>query len=143
MKMMTQLNRNAYSEVFEALKHTQKKDLMKVPVELVETIKENRNEEYMPVIDLENIHQSMSKKARELYIWLYLTYMVEDQKQKENIQKLLYNNELKLNSNSDVQDIFEQKEENHPISNQTMMVENKTNIFQKLLDKIKNIFKRK
>ena len=97
--------KNVYSEVFELLKFTNREDLKKVPVNLLETIKENKNNKYVPTINLNDINTSISSKARSLYIWIYLTYISKDDKEKDEITKVLQANqteikeEIKLNEN--------------------------------------------
>ena len=81
--------RNSYSEVFELLKYTDRNDLNKIPMNLLKTIKENRNEQDIPKINFNDINNSLSKKARSLYMWLYLTYITDSREEKERINKAI------------------------------------------------------
>lgn len=153
--------KNSYSEIFELLKYIDRSDLNKIPMKLLETIKENRNEQYVPNIDINDISNSLSKEAIALYMWLYLTYMTDSQDEKNVINKFLYLNEienqkrLKLND-----DIFRKKADIKKINeiepsidikkfdniesnkkNNSLMVI-KTNILTKIINKIKNFFNR-
>ena len=153
--------KNSYSEIFELLKYIDRSDLNKIPMNLLETIKENRNEQYVPNIDINDISNSLSKEAMALYMWLYLTYMTDSQDEKDVINKFLYLNEienqkkLKLND-----DIFRKKADIKKINeiepsidiksfdniesnkkNNSLMVI-KTNILTKIINKIKNFFNR-
>lgn len=129
--------RNSYSEVFELLKYTDRNDLNKIPMNLLKTIKENRNEQYIPKINFNDINNSLSKKARSLYMWLYLTYITDSREEKERINKILYYNEiepnigLKLNNN-----MFKKLSDNKETKENNQLVVYEQNIFKRLIDKI-------
>ena len=127
--------KNAYSEIFELMKYIDKNDLNKIPMDILITIKENRNEEYIPKINFENINESLSKKARALYIWLYKTYIVEDKNEKVAINKILYDNEIKKNKDISYNIFNKNNEENQEL------VVYKENFIKKILSKIKEIFR--
>ena len=55
--MLSIETKNSYSEVFELLKYTNRKDLEKIPIDLIEAIKENRNIDYSPKIDINNMQK--------------------------------------------------------------------------------------
>ena len=61
--MVTQETRNAYSEVFEFLKYIDRTELDRIPMEILQTIKENKNDEYNPKIDYDNINASLSNNT--------------------------------------------------------------------------------
>ena len=129
--------RNSYSEVFELLKYTDRNDLNKIPMNLLKTIKENRNEQYIPKINFNDINNSLSKKARSLYMWLCLTYITDSREEKERINKILYYNEiepnigLKLNNN-----MFKKLSDNKETKENNQLVVYEQNIFKRLIDKI-------
>ena len=129
--------RNSYSEVFELLKYTDRNDLNKIPMNLLKTIKENRNEQYIPKINFNDINNSLSKKARSLYMWLYLTYITDSREEQERINKILYYNEiepnigLKLNNN-----MFKKLSDNKETKENNQLVVYEQNIFKRLIDKI-------
>lgn len=138
--------RNAYSEVFELMKSIDRNDLDKIPMNILKAIRDNRNEEYVPKINFDNISQSMCKDALELYIWLYKTYMVQDKDEKQAINKILYENEIKQNkgvkydifnnTNASEKNITEDKKE----PNKELVVY-KESIIQKVIKKLKSIFR--
>lgn len=133
--MISLQTKNAYSEIFELMKYIDKNDLNKIPMDILITIKENRNEEYIPKINFENINESLSKKARALYIWLYKTYIVEDKNEKVAINKILYDNEIKKNKDISYNIFNKNNEENQEL------VVYKENFIKKILSKIKEIFR--
>ena len=113
--MISLQTKNAYSEIFELMKYIDKNDLNKIPMDILITIKENRNEEYIPKINFENINESLSKKARASYIWLYKTYIVEDKNEKVAINKILYDNEIKKNKDISYNIFNKNNEENQEL----------------------------
>ena len=113
--MISLQTKNAYSEIFELMKYIDKNDLNKIPMYILITIKENRNEEYIPKINFENINESLSKKARASYIWLYKTYIVEDKNEKVAINKILYDNEIKKNKDISYNIFNKNNEENQEL----------------------------
>lgn len=136
---MTSLQiKNSYSEVFELLKHTDRKDLNKIPMNVLEKIKENRNKDYAPQVNYSEINL-LSKNARAVYIWLYLTYIADSQEEKNRIYSILYNNETKKTGNLKLFDKpsnVEQSKENNQL-----IVVNKTGIFERIINKIKKFLK--
>lgn len=142
--IQTRIKRDTYSEVFELLKHINRRELDKIPMEMLQTIKENKNDEYKPNINFENLDNLMSKEAKELYIWLYITYMAESQEEKDRVRKILYENDMKANSNLKLNDdIFKKKTENKSEIENNSLVEYKQSFIQKIIKKIKMFFKRK
>lgn len=142
--IQTRIKRDTYSEVFELLKHINRRELDKIPMEMLQTIKENKNDEYKPNINFENLNNLMSKEAKELYIWLYITYMAESQEEKDRVRKILYENDMKANSNLKLNDdIFKKKTENKSEIENNSLVEYKQSFIQKIIKKIKMFFKRK
>ena len=132
--------RNSYSEVFELLKQLKKQDVMKIPVWLLETIKENRNKEYSPKVNLDDIDNSLSRKAKALYIGLYLKYICDDQKEKDDINKILYDNEIEAKSKVQLNDMFKNRAKAEEKEQHVQLIEYKENIFMKIINKIKNFF---
>ena len=134
------INANTYEEVYEILSYMDKMTVMKVPVELLEVIKNNRNENYKTLIDKNDIFNmnNISDETRHVLAWLDVNYWMDEKKKKHlkeiyyKKQKILYNPE----------DIFENKinEKEKQIDNNTKIVKYKEPIFVKIINKIKNIF---
>ena len=138
--------RNAYSEVYELMKFTDKNDLSKIPIDIFLALKENRNEEYVPKIDFENISQSLSKKAWALYVGLYRNYMIEDKKELEAINRILYKNEIKKSQNTKY-NVFSQEKVNKEIVEEKEIEKNKNlvvykeNFLTRIINRIKLLFR--
>ena len=143
---ITLQDRNAYSEVFELMKYIDRKDLSKIPMDILEAIKENKNEEYVPKIDLENVNKSLSKDARALYIGLYKEYIVQDEKELQAINKALYDNKMKR-SNEIKYDIFNKEKINKEIVEEKEIEKNKNlvvykeNFITRIINRIKLLFR--
>ena len=138
--------RNAYSEVFELMKSIDRNDLDKIPMDILIAIRDNRNEEYVPKIDFENINQSLSKKALALYIGLYKKYIVQDKEELQAINKILYENEMKKSEKAkyDVFDKTNQNKENRAeskIEQDKELVVYRENFIHKVINKLKSIFR--
>lgn len=141
--MISLQTKNSYSEVFELLKYIDRKDLNKIPMNLLETIKENRNENYNPNIDINDVENSLSKKAMALYLWLYLTYLEENQEEKDRVYKVLNDNDEKVKEKIKInENIFKKKEYDNNIQEEIELVEYKQNILTKIMNMIKKFFKR-
>lgn len=131
------------------MKNIDRNDLNKVPMDLLISIKENRNEEYTPKIDYKNINQSLSPKAQALYIWLYKTYITQNKDEIKKINEVLKANEKKkmLKYNSEVFNKINNTEINNVISDETKEKNElevyKESIISKIMKKIKSLFCRR
>lgn len=86
-------SKNAYTEVFEILKNMDRKLVMKIPIEIVKTIKDNRNIEYKVKIDKNDIFnkKNISKKALNILGWLQINYLAEKDEKIKLMQKYMKN----------------------------------------------------
>ena len=144
MKMISLQTKNTYSEIFELMKYIDRNDLNKIPKQVLVAIKENRNESYVPKIDLENINNSLSKDTLALYIWLYKTYMVKNKQEVQEINKILYDNENKksidVTYNIFNKKIIDKKEDD---KKDKELIVYKKSFIKKLINKLKKIFNNK
>ena len=70
--------------------------------------------------------------------------MAESQEEKDRVRKILYENDMKANSNLKLNDdIFKKKTENKSEIENNSLVEYKQSFIQKIIKKIKMFFKRK
>ena len=137
----------AYSEVLEILKYVDKKDINKVPVDMLNMFKKNASNEnkfnYDPNKTLQE--QNVSEVTRIIIAILFRDYWATLE-QKEKIisvqnTKRKNTNEEKYSNN----DIFKNKvqEENNVVKDSAIVEYKEKNIFFKLIYKIKCVFKRK
>lgn len=137
---------NTYEEVYEILSYMDKATVMKIPINILNIIVEKRNQQFKTNIDDNDIfnEKNISSEAIDLLCWLEYNFW-SDSIEKERINAIIkreneINNEIKMKKyNPD--NLFKntikfQQEE-------TSMIEYKeSNFLQKLLNKIKNLFRK-
>lgn len=141
----------AYAEVFEILSYMNKKTVMKIPLEVLQFIKENRNMEYISKINPNNIFnpENISKEAREILAAIDLEYLASDESKKEKL-KIYKENERKyqeeLLKEYSFTDIFANKNKENQKeseSNRSLQEYKELKWYQKIITKILNIFRKK
>ena len=147
--------KNAYTEVYTILEDLNEEEYKKIPPEVIDTIRLNRNEEYFyePDEDLELKEQPMLPETKAILFNLFRDYL-STQEQKAKIIRMQneerQKNELKKQKQYNT-DVFENKqrqnieqiEDNKEKSTETNLVIYKENIFKRILNKIKRFFIRK
>lgn len=138
-------------EVDEILNYLSEEDLLKIPEEVRNTIKENKDKEYFwqydetkPLKD-----QEVSRDTIAFLSYLNMEYLLNE-KQKEYMQQLHELNEKKLEEAKaekyGAEDLFkrnkpQQEEPKETEQEQELsLVEYKENFFTKMISKIKNFF---
>ena len=143
----------AYTEVLEIIKYFPKEEYNKIPKDKIEFYKNNMDINYdfhiEPSIELEK--QNISKEANAILVTIFRDYFAND-KQKETLKKLLYQNQQKLEQEKSQKygsiELFDKSsnskytKEIQENVNETSLVEVKENYFIRFLNFIKNIFKR-
>lgn len=142
------ISRNVYSEVFELLGYMDKITVMKIPIEILNKIKENKNDEYISRIDKNNIfnRDNVLPETIKYIAWLDVNFW-ESEEEKERLKKIhleKINEEEKIKSNRyKSYDLFKNKyvETSNNDFRVDSMIEYKENIFKKFFrfirDKIK------
>ena len=140
-------------EVDEILNYLSEEDLLKIPEEVRNTIKENKDKEYFWKYDETKPlkEQDVSRDTIAFLSYLNMEYLLNE-KQKEFMQQLHELNEKKLEEAKaekyGVEDIFKrnktQQEETEEIEQEQelSLVEYKESFFTKVISKIKNFFAR-
>jgi len=138
--------RVAYSEVLEILKYVPKDYVNKIPNEMLQTFKQNANEnyEFKYNVDKTLIEQNVSKTARYIIAILFRDYWATpeqrdkiiakekydlDKIEQQKIEKYSYDNLFKTRPKDDI-----------AIDNNEMIIYKET-IFKKIIEKIKRILK--
>lgn len=131
------INADTYSEVYEILSYMNKSIVMKVPVEILGVIKENRNLDYVSKIDKKDLFNlnNISKDAINLLAWLDVNYWMDKEK-KEKI-KLSQKNNFMERKIEEVSSFINR--ENTESNTNAVLIEYKESIFKKFINKIKNI----
>ena len=139
--------KNAYTEVYTILEDLNEEEYNKIPPEVIEAIKENRNEEYIYNLDenLELKNQQILPETKAILFNIFRDYlstpeqkekiisMQNEERRKNELKKQQqYNNDVFANKTKEII----KKEEKEPIE----LIEYKENIFKQILNKIKNFF---
>ena len=141
----------AYTEVNCLLEYLPQSYIDKLPKKLIELIKEQSDKQYYISIDTNKslLEQDFSKKTKDLIAVIKHNYWSTDE-ERQQLKKIFYENENKyqkeLLEKYNPNDIFKKKESKTDISDNIepnlQMVEYKENIFIRLFNKIKNIFRK-
>ena len=141
---------NAYAEVYTILQYLNEEEYNKIPPEIVDAIRLNRNVEYEYTLnnklDLEK--QEMLPETKAILFNLFRDYLATPEQKNKIIQ--MQNEERQKNELRKQQlyssNVFEnrQKENVYNPNKETMqIVKYKKNIFKRILDKIKKFFGKK
>lgn len=139
--------KNAYTEVYTILQELNEEEYDKIPPEVVEAIKVNRNIEYEYELDdeLELKEQPMLPETKAILFNLFRDYLATPE-QKVKIIKM--QNEERQKSELKKQqrysaDVFANKQSKNAVQQKKekmQMVEYKENILKRILSKIKKYF---
>lgn len=138
---------NAYAEVYDIILHLNNNLKSKIPSKFIEIIKENRNMNYSVNIDYSKkiVEQNILYDTKVILSVIYRDFLVDSETKNKlkNEDKLLtekdynYNDLFKSNKNEMKQTEIKEKVQN------VSLVQYKENIFTKVLNNIKKLFKRK
>lgn len=140
----------AYAEVFEILSYMNKKTVMKIPLEVLQYIKENRNITYISKINPNNIFnpENISKEAKNILACIDLEYLASDESRKEKL-KIYKENERKyqeeLSKKYKFNDMFDSKDkevQNEFVDHISLVKYKEKNWYQKIFARILKIFRK-
>lgn len=144
------ISNNTYEEIYEILSYMDKLTVMKIPDNILQKIKLERNNNFNTRIDKDDIfnEKNISKEAMDLLCWLDYNYWMSDNK-KNKIDKINFekmqkdNNEKRKLYNPNY--IFKKssqtlKEKDDSSINLSPVIIKKQNIMQKIISKIKKLF---
>ena len=143
------INSNVYSEVYEILSYMDKATVMKIPIEILETIKSERNREYISRINPEDIFNpnNIEEKTLEILACLDVNYWMDKTKKEKlefkNRQRIRIEEQEKKRKYGDY-DLFEKKSEKYNLNKtneENYLAEPKETLFDKIISNIKRIFK--
>lgn len=139
----------AYTELLEILKYIPTSSAQKIPKENIDMyeLNKDKNYEYHYNNDLSFEEQNISHLTKILIANLYIDYWATDEERdiiKEHDSKELESLEIEKNKQYNTNDIFasrkkklEEKAQN--IENTSMIVIENTNIFKKIMEKVKKM----
>ena len=144
------INSNTYSDVYEILSYMDKSIVMKIPIEILENIKEKRNKKYVSNIDPYDLFnpKNVNGQTIEVLSCLDINFWMDNEKKKRleekyNKMELEYQNALIEKYNPD--DIFKNRnriiQEKIQQSEETRMtVVQEKKWYKKIFNLIKNLF---
>ena len=141
--------KNAYTEVYTILQDLNEEEYNKIPPEVVEAIKANRNEEYEYELDaeLELKDQPMLAETKAILFNMFRDYLATPEQKAKIIRmqnEARQKNELKKQQMYNI-DVFANRQKEDKVQTnieKTQIVEYKENIFKRILNKIKRFFSR-
>ena len=141
---------NAYTEVYTILQELNEEEYKKIPPEVVEAIKENRNKEYEYELDdeLELKEQPMLPETKAILFNIFRDYLATPEQKAKVIRmqnEARQKNELKKQQMYNTNVFVNKLKENQTVNNNETMqiVKYKESIFKKILNKIKSFFIKK
>lgn len=142
-------SKNSYTEVYTILQDLDDEEYNKIPPVLIKTLEENMNKDYEYELDddLELKDHKMLPETKAILFNLFRDYLATSE-QKQKIIKMQNEerakNELKKQQKYET-DIFKNKkveQQTNAIQEEKSLIKYKENIFQKIINKIKNWFKK-
>ena len=142
--------RIAYSEVDEILNLTDEKLVNKISKKVRDLIKEEKDKDYKPNIDPQKplYEQNLLKETVALLTVIELNYWCESEEEKQEILKELSENDIKkeqeLRDKYNPDNLFKKDKiiKTEQIETTAMVEYKEKSIIRKILDKIKDFFKR-
>ena len=143
----------AYAEVLLILSYMEQKYIDMIPKKLLELFNEEKDKNYQPNINpnISLAEQNLQRKTLALLAMLNLNYWCEDENEKKELLKMYSENDKKIEAEMreryNPDNLFKKKEkveQNNDIKQErTELIEYKEkNIFRKILDRIKNFFRK-
>lgn len=141
--------KNSYTEVYTILQDLDNEEYNKIPPVLIKTLEENMNKDYEYELDddLELKDHKMLPETKAILFNLFRDYLATSE-QKQKIIKMQNEerakNELKKQQKYET-DIFKNKkveQQANAIQDEKSLTKYKENIFQKIINKIKKLFKK-
>lgn len=138
----------ALVEVLEILNFLEDEDRKKIPDDLIKFFEENKSKTYVANITYEeDINKlNLKDKTRQILAGLYLDYLCTDENEKNEYKKVLRNQKYKyeenLKENYSGNNLFENDKSTPVSSDKQLTVIKKENIFAKIWNKLKSLFKK-
>ena len=153
---MTETYKQAFTEVLEILSYLSKDNYNKISKELINAIESNRDTDYLYYIDTTKSleEQEMLEETKAILFNIYRDYLADDNTKQQILNYQNQENIIKeqiKSQNIKINDMFTQKSKTNGDEVKDISYENvalievkpKTNIFNKIINKIKSLFKMK
>lgn len=138
--------KDAYTEVYEILEQLDEEEYNKIPSNVITAIRENRNTEYEFEVDeeLELKEQELLPETKAILFNIFRDYLSTPE-QKEKIIKMQAEERIRNEQKKQERynsDVFANKQKKQPIKEEhTELIEYKENIFKRILNKIRQLFR--
>ena len=153
---MTETYKQAFTEVLEILSYLSKDNYNKISKELINAIESNRDTDYLYYIDTTKSleEQEMLEETKAILFNIYRDYLADNNTKQQILnyqnQENIVKEQIK-SQNIKINDMFTQKSKTNGDEVKDISYENvalikvkpKTNIFNKIINKIKSLFKMK
>ena len=151
--MITVKTKEAYSEVLEILKYIPKIYTEKIPIEVLQVFEQEKSKEYMPQINEKVLpsKDNLKNETLEIIAMLNYNYWCENEEQKNKLYKMYSENEKikeeELKEKYDINKKFEERKKEiqrkeFETANSTELIEYRESYFKKIINKIKDFFKK-
>lgn len=153
---MTETYKQAFTEVLEILSYLSKDNYNKISKELINAIESNRDTDYLYYIDTTKSleEQEMLEETKAILFNIYRDYLADNNTKQQILNYQNQENIIKeqiKSQNIKINDMFTQKSKTNGDEVKDISYENvalievkpKTNIFNKIINKIKSLFKMK
>lgn len=133
------ISKNVYAEVFEILSYMNKSVVMKIPIEILESINRKRNRSYISKIDRNDIFNTnnINNDTVKILSWIDVNFWMDENK-KEDLKRLARERSISKYT-IEIKDIF--KEENKKINEEgykgSLIKVKKESIIKKIINKVK------
>ena len=144
------ISSNTYEEVYEILSYMDKITIMRVPEEILNTIKNKRNVNFKTRIDKNDIfnEENISKEAIDFLCWIDYKYWM-DENRKTKIDQIKFDKirryEEEKREKYATDNLFKKQDKvkntEEVKTEEVAMVEYKESIFKRFINIIKSIFK--
>lgn len=144
------ISSNTYEEVYEILSYMDKITVMRVPEEILNTIKNKRNVNFKTRIDKNDIfnEENISKEAIDFLCWIDYKYWM-DENRKTKIDQIKFDKirryEEEKREKYATDNLFKKQDKvkntEEVKTEEVAMVEYKESIFKRFINIIKSIFK--
>jgi len=134
-------------EVLDILDHTKKEDVEKISKKFTNFLKEQSSKTYKSTLDHSKTIKEMNlkPKTQALLGLIYLNYWADEEGKKEFKTKIKENEkqyQQELSEKYSVDNLFKKSENNIQETTQLPVVVKEETFIQKIINKIKNIFRR-
>lgn len=134
----------AFTEVLEVLKNSEKSIISKIPVNFIDFLNKYKDKNYMVEIDFsdENWDDKVKKETQALLALIYRDYIVSQEERErllieEREEQKRIEDEIREKYNPD--NLFKERVNNNT-NNNVEIVKYKESILKKLINKLKSIF---